>query len=320
MDSLLTGFSQHGYPILAVMVFIEAIGFPAPAAVALLIAGAAAARGTLDAGFALSAALAAMMIGDVLLFLLGRYTGWWLLGVLCRLSLNPESCVVSSADSFHKRGRILLIFSKFVPGINTMAAPLAGSMNMRIAQFLGLDLAGTSLYVGSYFLVGFLFSGALSGIMNGYHAFGRIVAVILGAAVVCYLAYQAWLMLKPNPTQSIRRVEPAEVNQAMSDGGAVVYDVRSHGYYDANATRIQGSRRLEPNAIGQIGDMIPTGSHVYLYCTCLREATAARVALTLQAKGISSSVIRGGLNAWKKSGLPVEQVPVEDVSELPIFD
>jgi membrane protein DedA with SNARE-associated domain/rhodanese-related sulfurtransferase len=320
MDSLLTGLSQHGYSILAVLVFIEAVGFPAPAAVALLIAGAASARGTVDAVFALGAALAAMMLGDVLLFFLGRRTGWWLLGVLCRLSLNPESCIMTSADSFHKRGRFLLIFSKFVPGINTMAAPLAGSMNMRVSQFLALDLAGTALYTGSYFLVGFLFSGALSGIMNGYQAFGRIVAAVLGIAVAAYLVYQVWLVVKPSPARDVRRVEPDEVQQAVEKGNSVIYDVRSHGYYDPNATRIRGSQRLEPNAISQVGNTIPVGAHVYLYCTCVREATAARVAMTLQEKGISSSVIHGGLAAWKKSGLPVEQVPAEDVSELPIFN
>ena len=76
-------------------------------------------------------ALASILTGDTLMFLMGRYTGWWLLGLLCRLSLNPEACILRSADSFYKRGRALLIFAKFVPGINTIAPPMAGSMNMR---------------------------------------------------------------------------------------------------------------------------------------------------------------------------------------------
>lgn len=320
MDSLLSEISEHGYFILAAIVFLEGVGFPIPAAIALLIAGAAGARGTLDAGLALSAALVAMMAADCLLFLLGRYTGWWLLGLLCKLSLNPESCIMSSADTFRKRGRVLLIFAKFVPGINTMAAPLAGSMNMRIAQFLGLDFLGTSLYVSSYFLVGFLFSGALSGIMNGYQALGSVIGGVLGLTVLFYVGYQAWLMLKPNPTRFAPRVEPAEVQRALLNGGAIVYDVRSHGYYETTATRIQGSKRLEPNALGNVEVDIPAGAHVYVYCTCAGDATAARVAMTLQERGIPSSVIRGGLAAWKKSGLPVEQVPAEDVTALPIFD
>jgi len=105
-----------------------------------------------------------MVAGDMLMFLMGRYTGWWLLGVLCRISLNPESCILRSADSFYRRGRTLLVVAKFIPGINTMAPPLAGCMNMPLLQFLALDLAGAALYTGSYFAVGFLFSDALGAI------------------------------------------------------------------------------------------------------------------------------------------------------------
>ena len=104
---------------------------------------------------------------------MGRYTGWWLLGLLCRLSLNPESCILRSADSFYRRGRTVLVFAKFVPGVNTMAVPLAGSMNMRFAQFFGLDLAGASLYAAAYLSVGFIFSDALGTITKNYQIFSR---------------------------------------------------------------------------------------------------------------------------------------------------
>src|ERR1700733_9799404 len=170
MDFLLTGLAQHGYTLLFAAVFLETIGLPVPAAIALLIAGGAAAHGSLRAPLALGGAFATMLFGDTLMFFLGRYTGWWLLGLLCRLSLNPESCILRSADSFYKRGRTLLVFAKFVPGINTMAPPLAGSMNMPLAQFLLLDLAGSALYVGSYFAVGFVFSDALGVVLHGYQA------------------------------------------------------------------------------------------------------------------------------------------------------
>ena len=113
-----------------------------PAALVLLIAGGAAAHGFLQIPNAFGAALFAMLAGDTLMFLLGRYTGWWLLGMLCRISLNPESCILRSADSFYRRGRMLLVIAKFIPGINTLAPPLAGSMNMRLAPFLRLDSAG----------------------------------------------------------------------------------------------------------------------------------------------------------------------------------
>ncbi|HEY4974044.1 MAG TPA: VTT domain-containing protein, partial [Steroidobacteraceae bacterium] len=175
MDSWTSALTHHGYAILAAAIFLEAIGLPVPAALALLIAGAAAAHGLLQLPYALGAALAASLVGDTLMFLIGRYTGWWLLGALCRISLNPESCILRSADSFYRRGRQLLVVAKFIPGINTMAPPLAGSMQMRVTQFLPLDLAGAALYIGAYFGVGFLFSDALTAITRGYQTAGRIM-------------------------------------------------------------------------------------------------------------------------------------------------
>src|ERR1700743_3588289 len=146
MGSLNTALSQHGYAILAAIVFLEAIGIPVPAAIALLVSGGAVARGALQCQYVLGIAVLAMLAGDTLMFLLGRYTGWWLLGILCRVSLNPETCILRSADSFYRRGRTLLVIAKFIPGINTMAPPLAGSMRMRLGTFLRLDLAGGELY------------------------------------------------------------------------------------------------------------------------------------------------------------------------------
>src|ERR1700716_3335184 len=186
MESWTTTLVHHGYLVLATAVFLEAVGLPVPAALALLIAGGVAAHGILQIPYALGAALLAMLAGDTLMFLLGRYTGWWLLGILCRVSLNPESCILRSADSFYRCGRMLLVVAKFIPGINTMAPPLAGCMNMPLWQFLALDLAGAALYTGSYFGVGFLFSDALGAITRGYQTFGRVVGWVVILLVAGY--------------------------------------------------------------------------------------------------------------------------------------
>jgi hypothetical protein len=100
VESLVSAIAQHGYSILFFVVLAEAMGLPVPAAVGLLVAGGASASHHLNAGQALLFAVSAMLLGDNLLFLLGRWTGWWLLGVLCRISLNPEACIMKSADSF----------------------------------------------------------------------------------------------------------------------------------------------------------------------------------------------------------------------------
>jgi membrane protein DedA with SNARE-associated domain/rhodanese-related sulfurtransferase len=323
MGTLNTALAQHGYLIVAGIVFLEAIGIPVPAAVALLIAGGAAAHGVLHAPYALGAALGAMLTGDILMFLLGRYTGWWLLGMLCRISLNPESCILRSADSFYRRGRTLLLIAKFIPGINTMAPPLAGSMNMRLATFLRLDLAGAALYVGSYFTVGFVFSGALEAVTRGYDSVGRVAGWAVVILVVAYLLFRVWLWAKGRALSAVPFATPADAARDMA-AGAVVYDVRSHGYFDPKARRIQGSRRLDPNALHQSDAELPPDGTVFVYCTCFRQATSTRVArelqTMLQGKRVRVTVIQGGLLAWVKAGLPVEDVPPGEVATLPAFD
>jgi membrane protein DedA with SNARE-associated domain/rhodanese-related sulfurtransferase len=323
MGSLNTALMQHGYAILAVVVFLEAIGVPVPAAVALLIAGGAVARGVLQAQYVLGIALFAMLAGDTLMFLLGRYTGWWLLGLLCRVSLNPEACILRSADSFYRRGRTLLVVAKFIPGINTMAPPLAGSMNMRPLTFLRLDLAGALLYAGSYFVVGFIFSDALDAVTRGYDSAGRIVGWIVLALVIGYVLFRAWLWAKGRALSAVPFANPEEAARELASG-APVYDVRSHGYFDPKATRIQGSRRLDPNGLHQSGAQLPAEGIVLVYCTCVRQATSTRVARELQkmllGKQVRVTVIQGGLRAWVKAGLPVEDVPPEEVASLPVFE
>jgi membrane protein DedA with SNARE-associated domain/rhodanese-related sulfurtransferase len=322
MESWVIGIAQHGYAILYVAIFLESVGFPVPAALALLLAGAAAGSGFLQVPYAVIGALVAMLAGDTLMFLLGRHTGWWLLGLLCRLSLNPEACMLRSADSFYRRGSKLLVVAKFIPGINTMAPPLAGSMQMRFLSFLRLDLAGAALYIGLYFGFGFFFSGALHAVTQGYRAFGRLMGGVGIALVVIYLGIQLWLWIRESALRPVDYAIPVEAANS-SLAGAQIYDVRSHGYFDANAVRIKGSRRLDPHALNQSTPDFATQQQLYLYCTCVREATSRRVARELETKlqgtGVRIAVIRGGLRAWRKAGLPIEVVPRDDVTALPLF-
>jgi membrane protein DedA with SNARE-associated domain/rhodanese-related sulfurtransferase len=318
MESWISGIATHGYSILFTAIFLEAVGVPVPAALALLIAGAASARGALHWTYAVGGSLAAMMLGDTLMFVMGRYSGWWLLGILCRVSLNPESCILRSADSFYRRGRALLLVAKFIPGINTMAPPMAGCMRMRVLQFLRLDLAGSLLYIGAYFSIGFAFSGALEAVTRGYQSFGRVLGWLVIGFIAGYLALQVWRWIKERRQRPVVIVAPAEVARALT-GGACVYDVRSHGYLDAKAVRIKGSRRLDPNALHQTREAVPTGQIVFVYCTCVREATSVRVARELEKTGVQVAVIKGGLRAWRREGFPTEAVPPDEVAVLPAF-
>jgi membrane protein DedA with SNARE-associated domain/rhodanese-related sulfurtransferase len=288
-----------------------------PAALALLIAGGASMHGPLQPAATVLTALTAMLSGDVIMYLIGRYTGWWLLGMLCRLSLNPDSCIIRSADSFYKRGRTVLIFAKFIPGINTMAPPLAGSMNMRLAQFLGLDLIGASLYTGAFWGAGFLFSGFIGMIADAYSKFGNVLGVCIGLMVIGWLGWHGFQLLRARRLSPVARSSVADI--AKRRGEVAIFDVRSHGYYEKNAVRIEGSERLEPNGITEACETMPKDKDIVLYCTCYREATSERVARFLAESGGRATVLAGGFQAWKKAGLPLEAVPEHDVVQLPKF-
>src|SRR6202011_1748340 len=187
---LLSLIAHHGYIVVSGMVFAEAIGMPVPAALALVAGGAAAASGALRAPTLWLLVVAVMLLGDSLLYVLGRYMGWTLLGLLCRVSSNPETCILRSAESFYKRGKITLVIAKFIPGVNTMAAPLAGSMKMRFWQFLRLDFAGAALYTLTYLLVGYLSRDFLAAILRGFHAAGRAMEGVIIAALAVYAIYR----------------------------------------------------------------------------------------------------------------------------------
>src|SRR5947209_1362753 len=158
MSHPLTDLARHGYLALAIVVFLEAVGLPVPAAIALVAAGTASMAHTMRAEFALPLAVAATLAGDILMYFAGRFSGWWMLGLLCRVSLNPEGCILNSAQRFHRRGKLTLVVAKFIPGINTMAPPMAGSMRMPFWRFVQYDFAGAAIYVLTWFGLGFLFA------------------------------------------------------------------------------------------------------------------------------------------------------------------
>ncbi len=287
MNDLLAMIAQHGYTVLAGVVFLMAVGVPVPGALALVTAGSAAAYGKLSAPWALFAAVIALLAGDTILFLLGRYTGWALLGFLCRLSANPESCILRAAESFYRRGKRTLVIAKFVPALNIMAPPLAGSMKMRPAQFLRLDFAAASLYSLAYGGLGFLFSGFLREIAHAMESAARGIQLVLALGLAAFVLYRAWLYRKLRtyttaprvPVQEVARlfqlekIDSAGANaasageSAMGGADALVVDVRSHGYYDEKAVRIKGSVRLEPNHLAEELKLLPAGKEIYLYCT-----------------------------------------------------
>jgi membrane protein DedA with SNARE-associated domain len=270
MNELLPMMARHGYALTFAFLFAESVGFPLPSSIALVVAGAGIASHVLWGPGVVIAAVAALILGDAVQFWLGRSAGWALLGFLCRLSMNPETCILRSAESFYKRGKVTLVIAKFVPGLNTMAAPLAGSMKMRFGQFLQLDFLGALLYATSYLLVGFLSRDVLVKTLKSFHEAGEVMEIIVITAIVVYAIYRVANVLKYRKYAIVPRIQVQQLAAllASEQGSRVqIIDVRSHGYYDVGSERIFGSIRIEPNNLEEEIKNLPKDKDLYLYCT-----------------------------------------------------
>ncbi len=326
--NLLALVTHHGYATTMVIMFLAACGLPLPLSIVLLAAGANAHHGSLNLGLVMLYATFASLLGDTLMYLGGRYTGWWLLAGICRLSINPEDCIFGSAKSFYQRGPKTLLISKFVPGLSTVAAALAGSLNMRVSRFLRLDVCGVALYVVSWTSLGFVFARWLRDIIGWLERLGHIAAEGLVLLVVAYIGWLAWNWLHDRRFKHIEKVAALDLFESIRtsshDRLVIIADVRSHGYYDPGMQRIKNSIRVEPSRLKEeliaLREFMAPECEIYLYCSCAREATSVRVAYMLEQENCQTKVIQGGLKAWAKAGGPMEPVPAGDVEHLPRFD
>ncbi|HEY5214912.1 MAG TPA: VTT domain-containing protein [Acidobacteriaceae bacterium] len=326
--NLLGVIAHHGYAVTSIVLFVTCCGLPLPVSVVLLTAGAAAHGGSLNLGVVILCAWGSALAGDTLMFLGGRYTGWWLLAGICRFSLNPEDCIFGSARSFYKRGSKTLLIAKFVPGLATVAAALAGSLNMKLRRFLTLDGLGVLLYTAGWSLAGFLFAPFLRELVRSVQRVGHITAATMGAIVVLYILWLVLSSLRDSRFSAIEKIAAADLFERLRtsthDRLMIIADVRSHGYYDPGMMRIKNSIRIEPSRLKEELDALRAfmqpECEIYLYCSCAREATSMRVARMLEQENCETKVIQGGLRAWVKAGGPTESVPAGDVEHLPRFE
>ena len=322
--------AEHTLPLVLAVVFLASVGVPMPVSLVLVAGGAAVAAHSAHVSLPLMLPLVwiAALAGDTILYLGGRYTGWWLLAWLCRLTTNPEQCIFRSSDYFYRRGPRTLLFARFIPGLGAMAAPLAGSLNMRLSRFLRLDAAGAIIYTSSWTLAGFLFSSYVSAIERGMARAGHVVLTLVALVVVGYAISWAIFALKARRFKDIERVDAQSLSQRLQlknpDRVIVIADVRSHGYYDPGMQRIKNSIRVEPHRLEEelvaLREFMAPECEIYLYCSCIREATSVRVAYMMNQQNCQTKVIAGGLRAWMKAGGEVEPVPAHEVQHLPRFD
>jgi membrane protein DedA with SNARE-associated domain/rhodanese-related sulfurtransferase len=319
--------AQHGYAVVGLILFLAAAGLPLPTSIVLLAAGAAA-HNTLHYGLVVPLAACCAILGDLVLYTGGRYTGWWLLAGLCRFSMNPEGCIFSSSTYFYRRGAKTLLFAKWVPGLASMAAPLAGSLNMRFWRFLRLDALGVTCYVTFWISVGYIFSRFIEVITRWVQTFGHAMMYVVILLIAGYLASVAFFWVKARKYEEIERISATSLRERLqsADPGKlmIIADVRSHNYYDPGMQRIKNSIRVEPTRLKEeleaLREFMAPECEIYLYCSCIRDTTSKRVAHMLKQENCNTHVIEGGMKAWVRAGGETELVPETDVQHLPKFE
>lgn len=179
------------YGLLAVFltVLLEQFGLPLPSLLLLLIVGAVAVADPVFGILALLLASIASMVGGVILFLFGRRYGDSLLELMCRLSLSPHKCLNHGRTAYQRFGPGALIMARFVPGLATMAPPLAGSIGMRFWVFLRYQATAAIVFSFCSLAAGYMFSDYVGSLVAAVQQYAQPLFYLLSTMLAVWLAY-----------------------------------------------------------------------------------------------------------------------------------
>lgn len=299
--------AEHGASVLFWVVFVEQIGLPLPALPLLVAAGALVGAGKMSLAAALLLPIAASLPPDLAWYYLGRHKGGKVLGFLCRLSLEPDSCVRDTENVFHRNGPRGLLLAKFIPGFSTVAPPLAGIVGMPAATFVLYDLGGTLIWAAVSAGIGALFSNQLEQLIGLFDQAGGLMLVIILLGLAGFIAYKFFHRQKFLRHLRMAKISADELKQRMDAGDAIsVVDVRHPLALDLDPEGIPGAINFTLEEIEHRHHEIPRDRDIVLYCTCPNEVSSARTAFLLKKKGIHRvRPLEGGLDAWRERKYPV---------------
>ena len=300
----------YGYLLLFSWILIEQFGIPLPATPILLASGALSAEGQLSFSLAMLAGVAAAVGADTAWFLIGRKYGHHVLRLLCKLSLEPTVCVRRTQNSFGRRRAITIMIAKFVPGLATLAPPVAGQNGMAFGSFLLFDAIGAAAWLGALLAAGRFFGDLLRhdpGLLNWVGRFSGALLILGTLGLFVARLVRRRIILKK---LAAARLEPEELkNWIDSNEPVYVVDLRDPKELLAEPFTLPGALHFAPDDLAARHLEIPRDRDVVLYCSCPSEATAAKTALTLFRLGIERvRPLRGGYDEWKRLGFPLDSV------------
>jgi membrane protein DedA with SNARE-associated domain/rhodanese-related sulfurtransferase len=308
MNELMQFVAENGYLIIFVGIFAEQVGVPIPSNFLLIVAGALAGRGELELSLIILLGLVAALLGDTIWFYIGRLRGFQVLGFLCRISLEPDSCVSGAKGMFTLHGERSLLIAKFVPGFSTVAQPLAGATGMRLSRFFIFDGLGSALWVVVFVGSGYIFSDQFEHVIEYAAGFGWWFGAVLITALAFYIGWK--FLIRRRFLRSLRaaRINSADLKEMLeADEDVFIVDLRDPLDFAVNPQVIPTALRLPPADFEERSHELPRDRDIVLYCTCPNEATSARVAMRLHRRGLKRvRPLHGGFQGWIDSKYPTD--------------
>ena len=260
--------SQNGYLLLFLLVLVERVGLPLPAIPILVAAGALVRQGTMSWSASLLLAVGACLVADLVWYEIGRRRGSQVMRWLCRISLEPDSCVRKTEGVFERWGGRSLLVAKFLPPLGVAAVPMAGMLGLGLGRFLIFDTLGALLWVGAFMGLGFLFANQLELLLQNLVLMGVGLGGVLLGALAIYLAWK-W-MRRRRFLRALRtaRITPQELEGKMSSGEAVtIVDLRHRLEFAADPRMLPGALHIPVEEFEDRHHELPRDQDVILYCT-----------------------------------------------------
>jgi membrane protein DedA with SNARE-associated domain len=261
-----TFIERHGYVLLFLWVFAEQGAIPLPSIPLLLAAGALVRLGRLQMLVAVACCVTAALIADTIWFQLGKRRGQRVLRFLCRVSIEPDSCVRRTENAFLKYGLSSLMISKFVPGLNAVAAPLAGSSGTRYGRFLAYDSAGAVIWSTTYLALGYTFSGQLESVVAYASRMGSSLLVLIVGLFALWIGWKFIQRRRFLKKLNVARITPTELRERLDAGeDLVILDLRTK--LDDSPSTIPGAVRVSTEDLTSGMQAIPRDRDIILFCS-----------------------------------------------------
>lgn len=304
---LIMALSQYGLIIVIVNVLLDQIGLPVPAVPTLIVAGALAADGHLSLSALFAGAVLACLVPDCGWYLVGQKYGIRVLKTLCRISLEPDSCVSQTQTRFERWGINSLLIAKFIPGLAIIAPPMAGAMRIGWPRFVVLSTCSAVLWSGTALGAGALFKSQIAQLLTHLQKFGSMTGMGLMLLLAAYIAYKWWERRRFYRLLRMARIGVAELYALIQAGASpLIIDVRSSTARELEPRWIPGALHVPLQDVAHHVKELPRDRDIILYCTCPSEASAARVAKILMNHGFKRvRPLHGGLDAWVAAGYAV---------------